>query len=70
MSVLDDHLVILSKKDKDLPEKYRVMLARNNSIIKDTLSKLWKLTNIVRDRALINYQVDLKMSPSKLIPSK
>jgi hypothetical protein len=29
-------------------EKYRVMLKRNTSIVKDTMSKVWKLANIMR----------------------
>lgn len=35
-------------------EKYRVMLKRNNSIVKDTMSKLWKLNSIIQTH--INHQ--------------
>jgi hypothetical protein len=28
-------------------EKYRIMLKRNYSIVKDTISKLWKLSSII-----------------------
>jgi hypothetical protein len=46
------------------------MLTRNTSIVKDTLSKLWKLTNIVRDRALMRNDGDVRKSPTKVLPSK
>lgn len=46
------------------------MLARNTSIVKDTLSKLWKLSNIVRDRALMKNEGEPRISPTKLVPSK
>ena len=53
-----------------LTEKYRIMLARNTSIVKDTLSKLWKLSNIVRDRALMKNDGEPRISPTKIVPSK
>jgi hypothetical protein len=31
-------------------DKYRLMLKWNNSIIKDTMSKMWKLTHIIQER--------------------
>lgn len=46
------------------------MLTRNTSIVKDTLSKLWKLSNIVRDRALMRNNGDVRKSPTKVVPSK
>jgi hypothetical protein len=46
------------------------MLTRNTSIVKDTLSKLWKLSNIVRDRALMRNNGDVRKSPTKVLPSK
>jgi hypothetical protein len=46
------------------------MLTRNSSIVKDTLSKLWKLTNILRDRALMRNDGDARKSPTKVLPSK
>jgi hypothetical protein len=74
MSTLDDLLVAVALRASQTPsisDKYRVMLTRNNSIVKDTLSKLWKLSNIVRDQAIkgpISYPN--KLSPSKLLSSK
>lgn len=46
------------------------MLTRNTSIVKDTLSKLWKLSNIVRDRTLMRNNGDVRKSPTKVLLSK
>ena len=48
MSELDDALAAIALQGETLRPKYRVMLPRNNSIVKDTLSKLWKLASITR----------------------
>ena len=50
MSTVDDLIQLLSNLDNAQSDKYRVMLKRNNSIMKDTLSKLWKLINIIRSQ--------------------
>ena len=52
MSSLDDNLQALGAQTSSLSTKYEVMLTRNGSIVKDTLSKLWKLTQILRDRSV------------------
>ena len=74
MSTLDDLLVAVALRASQTPsisDKYRVMLTRNNSRVKDTLSKLWKLSNIVRDQALKrNKSCPNKLSPSKLLSTK
>ncbi len=70
MSTLDDLLAALPLRHQQLTEKYRVMLTRNTSIVKDTLSKLWKLSNIVRDRALMRNDGDVRKSPTKVLESK
>ena len=38
----------LGKPCMNLSQKYKIMLKRNNSIVKDTLSKIWKLCSIMR----------------------
>lgn len=53
MSEVDDLMQSSSTKVCE-SEKYRVMLKRNNSIVKDTMSKIWKLNGIIRNH--INQQ--------------
>jgi hypothetical protein len=53
MSDVDDAMQICALKVCE-SEKYRVMLKRNNSIVKDTMSKLWKLNSIIQNH--INQQ--------------
>lgn len=52
MSDMDDSIQILeakvAQKSTILSDKYKVMLKRNCSIVKDTLSKIWKLSHIIR----------------------
>ncbi len=50
MSDLSDSLEHLEHKStvSSLSDKYKVMLRRNCSIVKDTLSKIWKLSHILR----------------------
>lgn len=53
MGEVDDMMQLCSQKVCE-SEKYRVMLKRNNSIVKDTMSKLWKLNGIIQTH--INHQ--------------
>lgn len=53
MSDVDDAMQMCALKVCE-SEKYRVMLKRNNSIVKDTMSKLWKLNSIIQNH--INQQ--------------
>ena len=53
MSDVDDTMQMCALKVCE-SEKYRVMLKRNNSIVKDTMSKLWKLNSIIQNH--INQQ--------------
>ena len=50
MSCLDDSMQW--QRIERLSGKYKVMLKRNNSIVKDTLSKIWKLCSILRCNCL------------------
>jgi len=55
MSTLSDALELISREEvqHSLTEKYRIMLRRNNSIVKDTLSKIWKLCSILKTNMFI-----------------
>jgi hypothetical protein len=53
MSDVDDAIQMCAQKVCE-SEKYRVMLKRNKSIVKDTMSKLWKLNSIIQNH--INQQ--------------
>ena len=50
MGTVEDLIQSISVIEQAQSDKYGVMLKRNNSIVKDTLSKLWKLINIIRSQ--------------------
>ena len=69
MSILSDALELISREEVQhaLTEKYRIMLKRNNSIVKDTLSKIWKLCSILSTNMQIHETIENSL-PSTALP--
>jgi hypothetical protein len=61
MSEVDDLIDVIKSVGNEKVEgrdsgyesnKYRLMLKWNNSIVKETMSKMWKLTHIIQERIM------------------